>query len=241
MRPLGHLRDPEVMAVGERLVATGPLAASADISGRIATIYNQRGNSCVGRALSQCIWIVGGLDASAHAIYALARQLAEPFVAHLVDRGCYPYRALEALEECGIVATARWDESVDLSVPVPYDVLEAGYDGLVTGIWRVYDAGEERLYAVRKALTDGFPVFFGMDVDAEYMDGRFGTYQGVNQVRGGHAQVIVGYRDSRFLVCNSWGRDWADGGFAWIDERYIADPEHVYDVTLITAAPRVIQ
>ena len=38
--------------------------------------------------------------------------------------------------------------------------------------------------------------------------------------RGGHAVAIVGYRPGRFIVRNSWGADWGDGGFAYASLGY---------------------
>jgi hypothetical protein len=41
----------------------------------------------------------------------------------------------------------------------------------------------------------------------------------------GHAVVISGYRDTpsgkQFLIHNSWGTSWGDGGYAWISERMV--------------------
>jgi hypothetical protein len=38
--------------------------------------------------------------------------------------------------------------------------------------------------------------------------------------RGGHAVAIVGYRPGRFIVRNSWGTRWGDGGFAYASLGY---------------------
>ena len=38
--------------------------------------------------------------------------------------------------------------------------------------------------------------------------------------RGGHAVAIVGYRTGRFIVRNSWGTTWGDGGFAYASLGY---------------------
>jgi hypothetical protein len=45
-------------------------------------------------------------------------------------------------------------------------------------------------------------------------DGQLGGQHG-----GGHAMVILGYDDqkSAYLVLNSWGTDWGDGGYMWWD------------------------
>lgn len=41
-------------------------------------------------------------------------------------------------------------------------------------------------------------------------------------VRGGHAACLVGYTASRFIVRNSWGTTWGDGGFAYAADDYAA-------------------
>jgi hypothetical protein len=42
----------------------------------------------------------------------------------------------------------------------------------------------------------------------------------------GHAVVIVGYRtfegEQHFLIKNSWGTDWAQGGYAWMPRHLLA-------------------
>ena len=40
--------------------------------------------------------------------------------------------------------------------------------------------------------------------------------------RGGHAACLVGYTASRFIVRNSWGTAWGDGGFAYASDAYAA-------------------
>lgn len=48
------------------------------------------------------------------------------------------------------------------------------------------------------------------------------------EFEGGHAFALVGYNELGFLVQNSWGEDWGDGGFAilpyddWLDNAYDA-------------------
>jgi C1A family cysteine protease len=38
--------------------------------------------------------------------------------------------------------------------------------------------------------------------------------------RGGHAVALVGFDSGRFIVRNSWGTDWGDGGFAYASLAY---------------------
>lgn len=56
-----------------------------------------------------------------------------------------------------------------------------------------------------------------------------------NTARGGHAIAIVGYLASgRFIVRNSWGTGWGDGGFGYVTPAYIAAGffDESYGVTL---------
>jgi hypothetical protein len=44
---------------------------------------------------------------------------------------------------------------------------------------------------------------------------------------GGHAVMLAGYRTAsdgsrQFLIHNSWGTDWGDGGYAWVSDRMIS-------------------
>lgn len=58
----------------------------------------------------------------------------------------------------------------------------------------------------------------------------------VGAVRGLHAVAGVGVgrhqRSRVVLVRNSWGPDWGDGGYAWLDDRFIA--QHLKGVLVIT-------
>jgi C1A family cysteine protease len=44
---------------------------------------------------------------------------------------------------------------------------------------------------------------------------------------GGHAVIAVGYDQSKeaFLVRNSWGDTWGIGGYCWMPEDYLANPD----------------
>ncbi len=44
-----------------------------------------------------------------------------------------------------------------------------------------------------------------------------------NTVRGGHAVCLVGYTKKYFIVRNSWGTGWGDGGFAYASDAYARD------------------
>jgi len=68
------------------------------------------------------------------------------------------------------------------------------------------------------------PILTRLGVDATWDNatathGNMDSYQ-PNTVRGGHAVALVGYTADRFIVRNSWGTSWGDGGFGYASQAY---------------------
>lgn len=79
---------------------------------------------------------------------------------------------------------------------------------------------------IKALLYSGLPVMIAVDVDASF-DNLQPPYiwkakGGV--VRGGHAITVTGYDDSKnaFKVQNSWGSNWKDNGYLWIDYNFFS-------------------
>lgn len=78
----------------------------------------------------------------------------------------------------------------------------------------------------RSWLAAHGPIMAGLAVDATWdnakdTSGNLDVFK-PNTVRGGHAVCVVGYtRDGRFIIRNSWGTNWGDGGFGYASEGYI--------------------
>ena len=81
-----------------------------------------------------------------------------------------------------------------------------------------------KLASWRTWLATGGPILTRLDVDATWDNatatkGRLATYRPTT-ARGGHAVAIVGYNATRFIVRNSWGTGWGDGGYAYASNAY---------------------
>ena len=91
----------------------------------------------------------------------------------------------------------------------------------------------------RSWLASHGPLLVGLDIDASWDNataskGKLDTYQ-AKTARGGHAVCVVGYtKDKRFIIRNSWGKQWGDRGFAYASEAYIKAGffDESYGVTL---------
>lgn len=83
-------------------------------------------------------------------------------------------------------------------------------------------------------LSKNYPIPFGAIVDTGFMngkdpksfklisDGRLVWQQPSGAKIGGHAMLLCGYDDNihAFKVLNSWGHDWGNQGYIWIDYDY---------------------
>jgi hypothetical protein len=68
------------------------------------------------------------------------------------------------------------------------------------------------------------PILTRLNVDQTWDDattngGNLDTYL-PETGRGGHAVAIVGYTKDRFIIRNSWGNGWGDGGYAYASYDY---------------------
>lgn len=179
------------------------------------------------------------LDASYLSIYSIALKIANPRASRLLDIGCQPSIAIDAIQNFGIVSRDRWPDESSIEHGVPIDILEAGDKSLVSGVYRIDDFGDALVDRVKRAVSQRYGVFFGMPIGQSYMNLSSGTYYGEVHPAGNHAQTIVGYRPGAFYVLNSWGLSWGEGGYAWIDEGFFAD--RAFDITVITAAPKAVE
>ena len=83
---------------------------------------------------------------------------------------------------------------------------------------------EELVFDYTKAfLLNDQPVVIAITIDRNYFGARDENgeyiYRKFKNADGGHAMLVVGYDDGRnaFKVVNSWGKNWGNEGFIWID------------------------
>lgn len=93
------------------------------------------------------------------------------------------------------------------------------------------------------ALALGKPVVFGFTVYSNFESPAMAQSPWLaepeGQVLGGHAVLCVGYDTTHepgktwFLVRNSWGEGWGEGGYFWMSEDYITNPNLASDFWVI--------
>lgn len=95
------------------------------------------------------------------------------------------------------------------------------------------------------ALASGNSLWIAMKIDGRsWVNSKMKNYviPDWNQISGGHAIVMSGYRDTpsgrQYLIHNSWGESWGDKGYAWVSANMVRQYMHyAYAVTLDGDAP----
>ncbi len=85
---------------------------------------------------------------------------------------------------------------------------------------------EQFIKDVKKALSEGTPVSGGFHIPESFFKIKSSVWEpdpnegNKDWKHNGHAMVVVGYDDNKaggaFRILNSWGTNWADGGYVWI-------------------------
>ena len=101
-----------------------------------------------------------------------------------------------------------------------------------------YLNGEILLEQTKAFLLNDQPVVIAVSIDRNYFGAKengVAVYRKFSKVDGAHAMLVIGYDDAMnaFKVVNSWGRDWGNQGFVWIDYQAFEeanDPESDFKI-----------
>jgi hypothetical protein len=241
-RGLGHrpdAPDPRDFKVRALFGAPRGMPAESSLEEHVLKIADQgETSSCVGQAIGCAVDTrlrkMGRVvqPVSRQAIYTFGRAIdrASPTEA-LRDEGSYPRLAMRGMKQWGVPTAHRWPfDPAHINDEMPWDVMQESSAFTLSAWWRVSSVGNSRVEEVCQALSHGYPVVFGTEVDAAFCDhtgkGRV-TPADPRKSLGGHMMCLVGYRTEGatrvFRGVNSWGTSWGDGGF------YNAGPEFVMD------------
>jgi C1A family cysteine protease len=178
------------------------------------------------------------VDLSARFLYKVTRD----YLGLRGDTGAYLRSTMGALALFGAPPEKYWTydvEGFDEDPPAFVFAFAQSYQALE--YFRLDAAGStgpEVLAEVKSHLAAGIPVMFGFTVYASIQTptqpGDIPFPSSRENVLGGHAVVAVGYDDQRevrnptdgstrrgaFLVRNSWGESWGEGGYGWMPYDY---------------------
>jgi C1A family cysteine protease len=159
------------------------------------------------------------------------------------DSGAFLRTTMGAMALFGIPPERYWRYDIakfDQEPPAFCYAFAQNYQSLV--YYRLDPPGtapKDLLTAIKTHLAAELPTMFGFSVYDSIYDAQDGAipYPTDNeQMVGGHAIVAVGFDDKKkiknhrqggqqttgaFLIRNSWGKEWGDGGYGWLPYAYV--------------------
>ena len=196
--------------------------------------------SCTGQAIAGAIELLNKrasrtLDVSRLFIYYYERLL-EGTVNY--DSGAYIRDGIKVCYTYGAPVESLWPYNINKfrTLP-PSTAIQDAAKRKVTSYQRVADFN-----GVIDALASGYPVVIGFTVYSSFESNSVAKtgvmpYPNISteRVLGGHAVLIVGYNKNRnvFIVRNSWGTGWGDGGYFYMPFQVIQNTSMSSDFWII--------
>ncbi len=221
-----------------------PLPSSADLRPICPPVENQGNlNSCTGNALAGVLEILEKKDkVPFQDLSRLFIYYNERVIEHSVqaDDGAAIRDGIKSLVKQGVCTEESWPYVQNKwNVKPPRACYKEASEHQVTAYQRIQTLDE-----MRACLAEGFPFVFGFSVYESFESPaieKTGILDlpkpGERQV-GGHAVVAVGYNDSdkRFIVRNSWGEAWGQGGYFTMPYEYLGNRNLADDLWTIRRA-----
>jgi len=212
------------------------LPAHVDLRRQCPPIYNQGLlNSCSAHALGAAVWFEAlkrdfklALRPSRLFLYYIERSIERQ------PRCNVPVSLRDghkALKRFGVCKESQWRYVTGkFSIRPPQECFEAAAAVRLTQFARV----KRDLRHLKACLASGNAITMGMSV-YESFESRRVKRTGVvpmpepdERLLGGHAVLVVGYRDENqsFIVRNSWGAKWGHSGYCFIPYEYLMSGKH---------------
>jgi C1A family cysteine protease len=142
------------------------------------------------------------------------------------DSGAYIRDGMKSLAKQGVCRETEWPYAISKFAAKP---TARCYRDAMAHQAVLYQAVSQTNVGIRSAVATGMPVVFGFTVyesfesDEVAITGTVPMPSRTEGVLGGHCVVIIGYDDTRqrYECRNSWGTEWADGGYFTMPYAYV--------------------
>jgi len=231
------------------------LPGDVDFSEHTTTTNQYNAPSCVGNASADSVEVLNSIAEPGAPKIQLSRMFLWTLCRNMMDtdgdgrgdidqiKGTYIRLAMEVLHLFGICredlpsSQGGWPYDMSKMKWLPsIKAMRAATAHHIHSYYRITETGEDRLDALLDALRSKHPVVFGTLVDTAFQKlkgaGPIGRPGGTTI--GGHAMMLVGYDSAKgFLVKNSWGQGWGEGGLAYMAPEYMTW-ENTWDIWVPT-------
>lgn len=237
---LGNYPAPKLLSVTSLQKPAYALEGQYIRGSRDNPVSNQAGeSSCVANAICdglEIAQIAKGrplVQLSRNALYYWSRC---QHGAQNEDAGTHIPLALEQARLIGVLPEEAWPyvESRVNKAPTNDEILLAS-ENQVQGFYEIEGEGDHAALQIVNSVMNDQPVVAAFWLGPEYRSMEPGQIARVPGSRWGlHAQLIVGFRTLaqggvEFLIRNSWGPEWGEGGHIWASQGYVCDPRYVFD------------
>lgn len=145
-----------------------------------------------------------------------------------LDEGTYIRNAFSSLRTLGVCSEKSFPYYTYnvFAQPGVFSYGEAA-SNKIDSFYRINSYDTQRLDDIELAIRANHPVCFGTAVDRDFVnaDDDKEVWDKPSSWIGKHAMLICGVRTNNykreFLIKNSWGTSWGNGGYMWLSERYI--------------------
>ncbi len=252
----GYSRSPARADTKRFDVSLDRLPPKVDLRERMTPVEDQSStNSCAANATAGAYEYLmkqhlgdDSYDVSRMFIYYNARAaLIEAEGGELEDQGTTILSCMSALEQNGACSEGAWP-FVEAQVNEAPD--DASYEEARQFLIEGFEQVPTDAAAWKTALAAGYPIIFGLKLfdsfDKQKAKGVVPPptpKEAGRESHGGHAMLCVGYSDADevFIVRNSWGPGWGDGGYCYVPYRYMMNPDYNFDDSWVIKKVDVIE
>lgn len=216
--------------------------AKVDLRDKMPGVYNQGDLGCCTAAATAAAYVYLDMlngkaewDPSLIFLYYNTRAIEG---AVKMDRGAQIRNSIKAAVEYGICPSGLcpFDPARFAVQPSP-----TAFGNATTNQVESYQRLDENFLFrdMLLCLAGGVPFVFGASLyeNFEELDSGSVVKPPEGAIVGGHAMLCVGYDDAarQFIVRNSWGTGWGQGGYCYFSYDYLCNPSLVADVWAIQA------
>ena len=239
-----------ILGAGEAVPPEGlpPLPPLVDLRDKFPPVWNQGSlQSCVGQSTAAAIQFDEMMEKEPEAesspsrlfIYYNARSLMGGKEMVKIDAGATIRDAVKSVTKWGVCKETSWPYQDNYVNTKPSC---SAYSSAKVHKALVYSRVNQNLDSIKRVLFGNHPVIFGMAVynsfesDEVEKTGMVPMPSKEEKMKGGHACVLCGFSDDKqcFIVRNSWGENWGDGGYFLLPYNYATNDNLAADFWVIT-------
>ena len=155
----------------------------------------------------------------------------------MYDNGAYIRDGIKSIGTIGVCSETLWPYVENKFATLPP---RNCYTAALSNKGILYQRVTQTLDQMKAVLNSGFPFTIGFTVYQSFLNaGSNGGFVPMPNPRepilGGHAVVVVGYKDSTqmFIVRNSWGTSWGAAGYFYVPYAYFTNTTLASDLWVI--------